>query len=45
MFVPKFMCNSNDEVLEKHNVEVKYFSIGLDFKPIIENRNDDILVS
>lgn len=41
MFVPKFMCNSNDEVLKKHNIEVKYFSIGLDFKPIIENRNDD----
>lgn len=41
MFVPKFMCNSNDKVLKKHNIEVKYFSIGLDFKPIIENRNDD----
>lgn len=41
MFVPKFMCNSNDEVLKKHNIEVKYFSIGLDFKPNIENRNDD----
>lgn len=41
MFVPKFMCNSNDEVLKKHNIEVKYFSIGLDFKPIIKNRNDD----
>lgn len=41
MFVPKFMCNSNDEVLKKHNIEVKYFSIGLNFKPIIENRSDD----
>lgn len=41
MFVPKFMCNSNNEVLKKHNIEVKYFSIGLDFKPLIENRNDD----
>lgn len=41
MFVPKFMCNSNDEVLKKHNIEVKYFSIGLDFKPVIENRTDD----
>ena len=41
MFVPKFMCNSNDKVLKKHCIEVKYFSIGLDFKPIIENRNDD----
>lgn len=41
MFVPKFMCNSNDEVLKKHDIEVKYFSIGLDFKPVLENRNDD----
>lgn len=41
MLVPKFMCNSNDKVLKKHNSEVKYFSIGLDFKPIIENRKDD----
>lgn len=41
MLVPKFMCNSNDEVLKKHNIEVKYFSIGMDFKPIIEKRVDD----
>lgn len=41
MLVPKFMCNSNDEVLKKHNIEVKYFSVGLDFRPVIENRVDD----
>lgn len=38
LYVPKFMCNSNDEILKKHNIDVKYFSIGMDFKPIIKNR-------
>lgn len=41
MYIPRFMCNSNDEVLKKLNIECHYFSIGMDFKPIIENRADD----
>lgn len=41
LYVPKFMCNSNDNVLRRNDVEVKYFSIGKDFKPIIENRKED----
>ena len=41
MYIPKFMCDSNDEVLKKMNIECHYFSIGLDFKPVIENREED----
>lgn len=41
LYVPKFMCNSNDEVLKKYNIDVKYFSIGMNFKPIIEKRAVD----
>lgn len=41
LYVPKFMCNSNDEVLKKLNVQCKYFSIDINFRPMIENRADD----
>lgn len=41
IYVPKFMCNSNDLVLRKNSVETKYYSIGKDFKPIIEKRQAD----
>lgn len=41
LFVPKFMCDSNNEVQKKHGVQIKYFSIGKDFKPIIRNRKED----
>lgn len=39
IFMPKFMCNSCNEVLKKYGVEVKLYSIGLDFKPIISEQN------
>lgn len=31
--MPKFMCNSCDSVLKKYDVSIRYYSIGLDFKP------------
>ena len=33
IWMPKFMCDSCNGVLKKQNVEVTYYSIGLDFKP------------
>lgn len=41
MYVPKFMCNSNDEILKKMNIECHYFSIDNNFRPHIENRAED----
>ena len=35
IWMPKFMCDSNDKVLQDAKVEIVYYSIGLDFKPII----------
>lgn len=31
--MPKFMCDSCEGVLKDHRVNVRYYSIGLDFKP------------
>lgn len=31
--MPMFMCDSCDEILEKYNLRVKYYSIESDFKP------------
>lgn len=36
IYVPKFMCDSNDKVLSDHKVEIVYYNIGLDFKPKIK---------
>lgn len=33
IWMPKFMCDSCNGVLKKEKIEVKYYSIGLDFKP------------
>lgn len=41
MYVPKLMCNSNDGLLRKLNVECRYFSIDTHFRPIIESRGED----
>lgn len=41
MHVPKFMCDSNDRILKENSVQIKYFSIRSDFKPILENREPD----
>lgn len=37
IWMPKFMCDSCNRVLRSHNVEVAYYSIGLDFKPSLRN--------
>lgn len=39
--MPKFMCDSCNKVLQENNVEVRYYSIGMDFKPIIEECVED----
>ena len=36
LWMPKFMCDSCNKVLSDNNVEVQYYSIGLDFRPIIK---------
>lgn len=36
LWMPKFMCDSCDIVLSDNEVDVEYYSIGLDFKPIIK---------
>lgn len=33
IWMPKFMCDSCEGVLKKESVQVRYHSIGLDFKP------------
>ena len=35
LWMPKFMCDSCDKVLSDRGVVVEYYSIGLDFKPIV----------
>ena len=37
IWMPKFMCDSCKRTLALHNVEVYYYSIGLDFKPKLES--------
>lgn len=41
IFMPKFMCDSCNGILDKCSVEVKFYSINLDFKPIITELNTD----
>lgn len=36
LWMPKFMCDSCDIVLSDNQVDVEYYSIGLDFKPVIK---------
>lgn len=36
IWMPKFMCDSCDKVLSDNQVDVEYYSIGLDFKPLIK---------
>ena len=36
LWMPKFMCDSCDKTLSDNQVDVRYYSIGLDFKPSIE---------
>lgn len=36
LWMPKFMCDSCDKVLSGNQVDVEYYSIGLDFKPVIK---------
>lgn len=43
LWMPKFMCDSCDQVLKDHGVEVQYYSIGMDFHPKIEQHREDWL--
>lgn len=36
LWMPKFMCDSCNKVLSDNQVDVEYYSIGLDFKPVIK---------
>ena len=36
LWMPKFMCDSCDIVLSDNQVDVEYYSIGFDFKPVIK---------
>lgn len=39
IYMPKFMCDSCEKVLADNDVEVNYYHVGLDFKPIISERS------
>lgn len=39
--MPKFMCDSCEGVLHSHNIKVKYYSVGVDFKPILDGVEKD----
>lgn len=41
LLFPKFMCVSCDEILRRNNVSVRYYSIGMDFKPLSVDRDED----
>lgn len=41
IYIPKFMCNSNDDVLEKENVKCIYYNIDQQFHPILKESGDD----
>ena len=41
IMMPKFMCDSCNKVLKEANVKIRYYSIGLDFKPQKLNRAED----
>lgn len=41
ILVPKFMCGSNDKVLKTNNVEVRYYNIDINFKPIVNKRDNN----
>lgn len=41
LWMPKFMCGSCNSVLAENNVQVKYYSVGIDFKPLNLARNFD----
>lgn len=41
LWYPKFMCDSCDKILNDYNINVKCYSIGLDFKPVDFQRTDD----
>lgn len=36
LWMPKYMCDSCDKVLSDNQVDVHYYSIGSDFKPVIK---------
>lgn len=38
---PRFMCDSCDELLKRNTVIVRQYSIGIDFKPINLQRNEN----
>lgn len=37
LYMPKFMCDSNNKVMSDNGVEVVYYHINLDFKPDIKD--------
>lgn len=41
IIMPKFMCDSCESVLKNYDVQVRYYSIGLDFKPVQIDRDED----
>ena len=41
LLFPKFMCDSCDEILKRNNVSVRYYSIGIDFKLLSVDRDED----
>ena len=41
LLMPKFMCDSCDQILRDYDIDVKYYSIGIDFRPINIQREEN----
>ncbi len=39
LWMPKFLCGSCNRILVENDVQVKYYSVGIDFKPLNIARN------
>ena len=41
IFIPKFMCDSNDKIYEKNGINTVYYSIDKNFRPLLKERMKD----
>ena len=44
LFMPKYLCDSCNDVLKRNNVDVEYYNIGQDFKPNVSNTKEWIYI-
>lgn len=39
--MPKYMCDSNDDVLQRYHVKARYYSIDQSFRPVLQDLKED----